>query len=56
MTTSNQEHIKTHADLQWCLNVLERIDEVLKRDPISAGDIKSIEWLVKQGLKCKKEE
>lgn len=56
MNATNSEHLKTHADLQWCIDVLERIDDILKRSPISAGDIRSIEWLVKQGLKCKKEE
>lgn len=56
MNATNDEYLKVHSDLQWCLNILEQIEEVIKRNPIGLEDIKSIEWLVKQGLKCKKEE
>lgn len=56
MTADNREHVKLHADAEWMKDILKRIDEILQRDPISAGDIKSIEWLVKQGLKVEREE
>jgi hypothetical protein len=55
MNANNSDYV-THSDLQWCLTVLEEIQEILKRNPIGLDDIKSVEWLVKQGLKCKKEE
>lgn len=56
MNATNDDYLKVHSDLQWCLNILEQIEEIVKRNPIGLEDIKSIEWLVKQGLKCKKEE
>lgn len=56
MNANNTEYLKLHADAEWMKNILKRIDEILKRDPISVGDIKSIEWLVKQGLKVERED
>ena len=56
MNATNDDYVKVHSDLQWCLYVLEQIEEILKHNPIEPEDMKSIEWLVKQGLKCKKEE
>lgn len=56
MNATNKDYVKVHSDLQWCLNILEQIQEIIKRNPIEDGDMQSIEWLVKQGLKCKKED
>lgn len=55
MNVKNDEHVKLHADLNWCINIFERLDETLKSSSIGIGEIKYIEWLVKQGLKVKKE-
>lgn len=56
MNATNKEYVKTHSDLQWCLIILEQIQEILKNEPIGVQELQSIEWLVKQGLKCKKED
>ena len=56
MTAKNEEYAKVYADLNWCIDILERIEESIKRDSIGIREIKSIEWLVKQGLKVKREE
>lgn len=51
MSSSNEEYVKLHADYEWCKDILQRIAEILKNDPLEPDDIKAIEWLVKQGLK-----
>lgn len=51
MSASNEEYAKLHADYEWCKDILQRIDEILKNDPLDVDDIKAIQWLVKQGLK-----
>ena len=56
MNVKNDEHVKLHADLNWCINIFERLDETLKSSSIGIGELKSIEWLVKQGLKIKREQ
>lgn len=53
MSASNEEYARLHADYVWCMDILERIEEILKNDPLDLDDIKAIQWLVKQGLKCK---
>ena len=47
--------IKT-SDLNWCIDILKRIDEILKKPNVSEADLSQIHWLVKQGLKVEKEE
>jgi len=52
-----QELARVHADLQWVLDILVRIEEVVDKDPFIGDDgMKSIKWLIKQGLKVKREE
>jgi hypothetical protein len=43
------------SDLNWCVDILKRIDEILKKPNISDGDLSAIHWLVKQGLKVERE-
>jgi hypothetical protein len=51
------ELAKVHADLQWVLDILVRIEEVVDKDPfISSEATDSVKWLIKQGLKVKREE
>jgi hypothetical protein len=56
MNVKNDEHVKMHAELNWCINIFERLDEMLKKYPVAELDVKSLHWLVKQGLKSKKED
>jgi hypothetical protein len=52
-----QELARVHADLQWVLDILVRIEEVVDKDPFIGDEgTQSIKWLVKQGLKVKREE
>jgi hypothetical protein len=51
------ELARTHADLQWVLDILVRIEEVVDKDTFIGDDgAESIKWLVKQGLKVKRED
>ena len=56
MTVDNKEYILLHANAEWMIDILKRIEEILDKNPISVDDIKAARWLVKQGLKCEKEE
>jgi len=56
MNASNKDHAVLHADAAWMQNILERMQEILKKDDLDEFDIDSLRWLVKQALKCKKEE
>jgi hypothetical protein len=52
-----QELARVHADLQWVLDILVRIEEVVDKDPFIGDEgTQSIKWLVKQALKVKREE
>lgn len=44
------------ANINWCIDIFERIDIILNQSSVTASDIEQIHWLVKQGLKAKKEE
>lgn len=44
------------TDLNWCIDILKRIDEILKKSNVSESDLSQIHWLVKQGLKVQKED
>jgi len=51
--------LKLTNDVSWCINILERIDEFLSNqspDEFTVEDLRAIEWLVKQGLKVRREE
>lgn len=47
--------IKT-TDLNWCIDILKRIDEILRKTNVSEADLAQIHWLVKQALKVEREE
>jgi diketogulonate reductase-like aldo/keto reductase len=49
-------HLKTQTDLNWCLDILKRIDDILKKSTVSEADLSQIHWLVKQALKAEREE
>ena len=51
MTASNEDYVKLHADYEWCKDILQRIEEILKNETLEPDDIEAIKWLVKQGLK-----
>lgn len=44
------------ANIAWCIDIFERIDVILNKSFVSESDIQQIHWLVKQGLKAKKED
>lgn len=51
------EATKLYADLQWLVDILERIEQAVNKDPfISSEATETIKWLVKQGLKVKRED
>lgn len=51
----NNELIK-QTNLNWCIDILKRIDEILKKPNVSVSDLSQVHWLVKQGLKVQKED
>lgn len=56
MTQTEIQDLKKTADLNWCIDILKRIEDIVKQKNISEGQIEQIHWLVKQGLKVEKEE
>jgi hypothetical protein len=52
---SEKMQLVNQADLSWCIDILERIDQILKKPKVSESDLSQVHWLVKQGLKVKKE-
>jgi hypothetical protein len=52
---SGKVELVNKADLSWCIDILERIDYILKKKNVSDGDLSQVHWLVKQGLKVKRE-
>lgn len=51
------ELAKKHADIEWLLDILKRIEEVIDNDPFMGNDSNdSIKWLIKQGMKVRREE
>lgn len=56
MNALTEDYAKTYAELQWCLNILERIAEVLAKEELTENDRKTLKWLVKQGQKCHRED
>lgn len=56
MNAPAKDYALIHADLNWCLSILERIDELVQKDTLDDNEIQIIRWLVKQGLKAQKKE
>ena len=52
---NNDELIKLN-DLNWCIDILKRIDNILRKTNVSVADLNQVHWLVKQGLKVQKED
>jgi hypothetical protein len=50
----SEEDLKK-ADLNWCLDILRKIDDILKKPNLTTADINGVHWLVKQGLKVERE-
>jgi hypothetical protein len=48
--------LKTTSDLNWCIDILKRIDDILKKPNVSDADLSQIHWLIKQALKVEKED
>jgi len=48
--------VKTTTDLNWCLDILKRIDDILKKPNVSEADLAQVHWLVKQALKVERED
>ena len=47
---------KITSDLTWCLDILKRIDDILKKPNVSEADLAQVHWLVKQALKVERED
>jgi hypothetical protein len=59
MEDKDNQILKLTNDVSWCINILERIDEFLSNqspDEFTVEDLRAIEWLVKQGLKVRRED
>lgn len=56
MTTVEIQELKKTADLNWCIDILKRIDDILKKSNVSESDLSQIHYLVKQGLKVERED
>jgi hypothetical protein len=52
----NTDEIVKNAELAWCIDIFQRIDEILKKTNVSVSDLSQVHWLVKQGLKVKRED
>ena len=50
-----EDFIKT-SNLNWCIDILKRIDEILRKPNVSEADLSQIHWLVKQALKVERED
>ena len=46
----------TEVQLNWSLDILKRIDIVLKSSNNDSEKLEAIKWLVKQALKIEREE
>jgi hypothetical protein len=59
MEDKDNQILKLTNDVSWCINILERIDEFLSNqspDEFTITDLEAISWLVKQGLKVRRED
>ena len=51
------ELVRAYADLEWVVDILKRIEEIVDKDPFIGNDSnEAIKWLIKQGMKVKREE
>ena len=48
--------VKITSDLNWCLDILKRIDDILHKPNVSEADLAQVHWLVKQALKVERED
>lgn len=44
------EDISLRAEINWCVDILERIKEIVSRDVVGDDEVQAIRYLVKQGL------
>lgn len=56
MSDEQKELLKTYADLNWCIDILERIEVAMDRNVTNDDPFEEIRYLVKQGLKVKREK
>lgn len=59
MEDKDNQILRLTNDVSWCINILERIDEFLSNqspDEFTITDLEAISWLVKQGLKVRRED
>jgi hypothetical protein len=46
----------TAVHLEWCKDILKRIEAILKTDNPDSDKVEQVRWLVKQALKIEREE
>jgi hypothetical protein len=52
-----QELAIKHADVEWLIDILKRMEKVIDDDPFIGKDsYETLKWLIKQGMKVKREE
>lgn len=56
MTKSELEFLKNNADINWCVDIFKRIEEIINDPQFKIEDLSQIQYLVKQGLKVKRED
>ena len=54
---SSRDFVVLHANYNWCIDIMKRVDMVLKAEYYTTEEkIDGITWLIKQGLKAESEE
>jgi hypothetical protein len=60
MNQKNLEQVvKLNADLEWCHNIFDHMEDILKHveeNKIDKVTLDTLRWLVKQGKKFRREE
>ena len=57
LESKSRNFVVLHANYNWCLDIMKRIDEILKTEYYTSEEkVEGISWLIKQGLKAEKEE
>lgn len=52
-----QELAIKHADVEWLIDILKRMEKVIDDDLFIGKDsYETLKWLIKQGMKVKREE
>lgn len=55
--SSSKSFLVLHANYNWCLDILKRVDEIIKIEYSTPEEkVEAISWLIKQGLKADREE